>query len=380
MMSTAPGGATIAAVMPVPRPWLDWAIAGALTAVGVFMTLGPDHPDGTIVDSIVVAAVTLPVIWRRFAPFAAAAALAAGVIVSGIPTFDQSRCGVAIPAALLILFSLAARRGMRQALGGLALVLAGMVALLLTDPLLDPDALFILPLCAGVWWTGRLVRSRNRVAAELAEHSQRLARTREERASLAVEHDRATIAAGLEAAARRPLRAMVDLADAGGADVDARPEHASETFASIERRGRKSLEEMRQMLGKLRGDELDTSPQPGFADLEALLAQAREAGAVVELRATGWRRALPVGIELAGYRMVQHALEALAAIDVTLRYLPDALELEIRGELADGSSAEAALVAARERITAHGGSFSRERGAGRACVLRSRLPVVMPGG
>ena len=224
------------------------------------------------------------------------------------------------------------------------------------------------------------MRSRNRVAAELAEHSQRLARTREERVSLAVEQDRATIAAGLESAARRPLRAMVELADAGGAHVDERPEHACETFASIERQGRESLEEMRRMLGRLRGDELDTSPQPGLADLEALLARAREAGAVVELRATGRRRALPVGIELACYRIVQHTLEALAAIDVTLRYLPDALELEIRGELAEGSAAEAALAAASERITAHGGSFSRERGAGRACLLRSRLPVVMPGG
>jgi hypothetical protein len=280
MMPAAPGRATIAAVMPVPRPWLDWAIAGALTALGVFMTLGRDNPDGTIVDSIVVAAVTLPVAWRRSAPLVAAAALAPGVVVSGIPTFDQSRCGVAIPAALLILFSLAARRGLRQALGGLALVLGGMVALLLTDPLLDAGAVFILPLCAGVWWIGRLVRSRNRVAAELG----------------------------------------------------------------------------------------------------ALLAQARAAGAVVELRATGRRRALPAGIELAGYRMVQHALEALAAIDVTLRYLPDALELEIRGDMADGSAAEAALAAAHERITAHGGSFDRDRGAGGTCVLRGRLPIVTAGG
>ena len=379
-MPAAPGGTRIAAVMPVPRAWLDWAIAGALTALGVFLTLGPEGADGTIVDSIVVAAVTLPVVWRRSAPLAAAAALAAGVVVSGIPTFDQARCGVAIPAALMILFSLAERRELREALGGLALVLAGMVVLLLTDPLLDAGALFILPLCAGVWWSGRLVRSRNRVAAELVERSQRLARTREERVSLAVELDRATIAAGLESAARRPLRAMVELADAGGADVDGRSEHASETFASIERRGRESLGEMRRMLGKLRGDELDTSPQPGLADLEALFAQARAAGAVVELRATGRLRVLPAGIELAGYRMVQHAMEALAAIDVTLRYLPDALELEIRGDMPDGSTAEAALAAARERITAHGGSFSHEFGAGTRCVLRSRLPVVMAGG
>ena len=48
--------------------------------------------------------------------------------------------------------------------------------------------------------------------------------------------------------------------------------------------------------------------------------------------------------------------------------------------MTDDGAAEAALAAARERITAHGGSFSRERGPGRACVLRSRLTVVMAGG
>ena len=68
--------------------------------------------------------------------------------------------------------------------------------------------------------------------------------------------------------------------------------------------------------------------------------------------------------------MVEHALEALRrAVDVALRYLPDALELEIRGRLADGSAAEAALAAARERVTAHGGQLqprARSR-TGRAC-------------
>ena len=97
-------------------------------------------------------------------------------------------------------------------------------------------------------------------------------------------------------------------------------------------------------------------------------------------KTTGRRRALPAGVELAAYRMVQHALEVLAVLDVTLRYLPDVLELEIRGVVADDGTAEAALAAARERITAHGGSFSHERGTGTACVLRSRLPVVIAGG
>ena len=58
--------------------------------------------------------------------------------------------------------------------------------------------------------------------------------------------------------------------------------------------------------------------------------------------------------------------------------MPDALELEIRGHMADGDAAEAALAAARERVTAHGGSFSRERGADSACVLHGRLPARRP--
>jgi signal transduction histidine kinase len=365
MMRAPPRRGYDRAMLPAPRPWLDWAIAVGFTAAGVLMTLGEPYADDTIVDSIVVAAVTLPLAWRRTAPVAAAAALAAGTVISAIPTFAQVRCGVALPAALLIAFSVAARRDRGEALAGLALVLAGLVVLLFTDPLLDAGAVFILPLCAGVWWTGRLVRSRGRIAAELAERSRQLAETREASARLAVELDRAASAADLDGAARRPLRTMVALADAG---VDEAPAQARTTFATIERQGRESLDELRQMLGRLRSDELDTVPQPTLADLAAL--------ADVTLTSSGDRRALPAGVELAGYRVVQHATEALhGPIDVALRYVPDGIEIDIRGRAAGGNATEAALAAARERVVAHGGRFARERGDDGACVLRTRLPA-----
>jgi signal transduction histidine kinase len=367
MMSPDAAGVTIARMAPVARPWLDWAIAAVVTALAVPLAIGPGDPNG----SVFIAAVTLPLIWRRTAPLAAAAALAAGFAISALPTLSEWRCGVAIPVALAIAFSVAARGDRRDALIGLALLLAGLVMLLFTDPLLDAGALFVLPLCTGVWWAGRLVRSRNRLADELAERSRQLAQTREDSARLAVEVDRARIATDLEAAARRPLHAIVELADAGLAQA---PDQARATFATIERQGRESLDEMRGMLGRLRGGDFETVPQPALADLEGLLT------AGVELRVSGERRALPAGIELAGYRVVEHALEALAAqepatIDIALRYEPDAVELEIRGRLAGGNAAEAALAAAGERVAAHGGRFSRERRADGRCVLRSRIPV-----
>jgi signal transduction histidine kinase len=308
-----------------------------------------------------LAAVTIAAM-KRLDWALAAAVYPVGVVVSGLPAMDRSRCGIAIPVGLLIAYMVAARHDRRAALTGLALVLAGLVVLLFTDPLLDLGAVFVLPLCAGVWWAGRLVRSRERVAAELAERSRALEQVRGESARLAVEVDRAAIAADLDAAAREPLRAMVALADAGPAQA---PEQAQATFGRIEREGRESLDELRQMLGKLRGDELETAPQPGLADLDELVVVER----------TGARRALPAGTELAGYRMVQHALAALEEPAVSLRYLPGAVELEVRGRLAAGGAAETALAAARERVTAHGGRFHRDRRPDGTCVVRGRLPA-----
>ena len=63
-----------------------------------------------------------------------------------------------------------------------------------------------------------------------------------------------------------------------------------------------------------------------------------------------------------------------------LRYLPDAVELEVRGSMAGSNAAEAALAAARERVTAHGGSFSRERGATGRASCAACFPVAAAGG
>jgi signal transduction histidine kinase len=380
---------------PRGRLWLDLGICAALFAFVVPATMQPDEPDGigagTVLDSLLLPTVIVPILLRRRAPFAAAAALAAGCVVSGIPTFDQFRLAAAIPAAMLILYSLACRAERPRALAGLALVLAGMVFIGFTDVALDEGGgvvgmvLFSFPLCVGIWAAGRLVRSRERVADELAERSRLLERRREETAELAVEVERTRLALDLDAAARVRVREIIDLADAGERSVGADPEYLRDAF-SIERTGRESLNELRGLLGVLRSDERVTrAPRPTLAEIEALLAEARAGGRLVDLEAEGERRRLPGGVELAAYRAVQHALVAVHGGDgdpatVHLRYLPGALELEVRGVASEGSSAEAALAAARERVTAHGGRFSTDTTPRQRRVLRARLPVVAAGG
>src|SRR5205807_2026472 len=135
---------------------------------------------------------------------AAALALLAGSVISGIPTFDQFRLGVAIPAAMLILFSLASTSELRGALVGLGLVLAAMVFIGLTDRVLRGNGglpamvLFSFPLCLVSWGAGRAARSRDRLADQLVAQSALLMRQRELTAQLAVEVERTRVASELD--------------------------------------------------------------------------------------------------------------------------------------------------------------------------------------
>jgi signal transduction histidine kinase len=362
--------------------WPDLIPVLLLTAAGIGITQDTTGGSGeTHWDTILVPFITVPVFWWRRAPFVAAIAIAVGMVVSGIPTFDQTRCGFAFPSAFLILFGLGYRDERNRGLVGLAAVAAGMVFVMFTDPQIDIGGAFILVLAAGAWGAGRLFQSRTKAATELGERTRDLERTREETAQLAAEVERAKVAADLDVAARDRIRTVVEMAREG----EAAPEPSADDFERIEREGRESLNRMRELLGVLRSDEAGTSPRPTLAQLEALLDRARAGGRPVELRVEGQRRPLPTGVELAAYRVVQHALEAFGvgsgeAATVRLRYGDSDLELEVSGTSADSQLDESALEAARERVNAHGGSFSAMPQAGGLTLVRAELPLAVASG
>ncbi|MGI8428443.1 MAG: sensor histidine kinase, partial [Solirubrobacteraceae bacterium] len=109
-------------------------------------------------------------------------------------------------------------------------------------------------------------------------------------------------------------------------------------------------------------------------------ADARAGGRVVEFVVEGERRSLPDGVELAAYRVLQHALVAVRGayeepLTLRVRYLDDALELEVRGFEAERSTADIAVLAARERVRVQGGTLSDERPLHGRRTLRARFPV-----
>ncbi len=110
-----------------------------------------------------------------------------------------------------------------------------------------------------------------------------------------------------------------------------------EALRSVEQAGRAALAEMRHLLDAMHdeGEDLQLGPQPGLDRLDALLQEVGRAGLPVELRVDGERVALPRGIDISAYRIVQEGLtNALkhahaTRAEVALEYAHDQLRIEV---------------------------------------------------
>ncbi len=105
---------------------------------------------------------------------------------------------------------------------------------------------------------------------------------------------------------------MVVQAEAGPVAVERDAAGAARAFDTIAGIGRQALVEMRRLLGVLRSEAGEPvpslAPQPGVAQLAGLVDQVRQAGREVELAVEGEAAALPPGVDLSAYRIVQEGL------------------------------------------------------------------------
>jgi signal transduction histidine kinase len=320
----------------------------------------------------------LPGAWRLPAPVAAAGVMAAAALLNGLVFGSIVRCGVALPAFFLVVFSVGARRDRAWSALGLTLCVGGVVAEGMYDPQIEASGLaFVLPVLVAFFAAGCLVRARTRTANALRLKSAELRRQREHTARLAVLADRAEISADLEQALHAQIGGIAAAAATGLSVLDDDHAAARQAMAAIEHDGRQALEHMRELLGSLR-EAAPSEPQPTLAQLPDLLASATTASARLVIE--GNPRTLPAGLELSGYRIVEHLLEALedtpeAAIDVLLRFRSDAIELHVSGPSSVAADLRAVLGAAAERASLHSGTV-QHRLEGRFCYASARLPLV----
>jgi signal transduction histidine kinase len=323
---------------------------------------------------------TLPLAFRRRAPFAVA------VVVMGALAFEALAVGSAptpdsqLVGWLLAIYSVAAHCGRVAAAVGGALSLAAGLIWIGVD-----DFLFPLVVFGGAWVAGRLVRQRQLYAEAIEQRAAALEREREAGARAAAAEERARIARELHDLLSHSVSVMVVQAAAERNALGSERAAPEQALESIERTGRQALAEMRRLFKLLRSDApADLAPQPTLAELDALVTQVREAGLPVELRREGEPGAVPPGVALCAYRIVQEALTNVikhagpARASVVVRYAGDSLELEVsddgRGAL-NGTDRGHGLMGMRERVALYGGEVEAGARNGGGFVVRARLPL-----
>jgi signal transduction histidine kinase len=289
------------------------------------------------------------------------------------------------------LYAIAVWTDRRRFMAGVGVLAAGNVLAYVAsgpDASINNAGLFTwLPTLAMVVVRGA-VRGRQLHADALAARAELLEREHELRANEAVAEERARIARELHDLVAHNVSLMVVQAGAERHALGPERGSTSDTLASIEQAGRQALVEARRLLGMLRrkddGEELE--PQPSVDHIDLLVEQIERAGLPVTLDVEGERAALPAGVDLCAYRIVQEGLtNALkhagpAHAEVVLRYGPRALDVEVRDDgqgahRANGDGAGHGLIGMRERVALYGGALETGPREGGGFEIRARLPL-----
>jgi signal transduction histidine kinase len=361
----------------------DAAIAGLLAAFVLQDVVGSTNYLTASKAIYVPAALlmTIPLAWRRRAPFAVAIVVMVTAAVQSIAVGSAPTPDSALPAWLLAIYTMAAGCERRAALVGLAVSMAAGAIWLGIDDFLLPLVVF-----GGAWLAGRFARQ-TRVYAQMAEErAAALERAREADARAVAADERARIARELHDVVGHRVSVMVVQAGAERLALDSPRANTKATLQAIETTGRQVLAEMRHLLGVLRAadDDVKRRPLPTLGDLAELLDDVRAAGAAVELRIEGEPFVVPDGVGLSAYRIVQEALTNVlkharpARAEVVIGYEPDGIQVRVADDgrgAAQLNGSGHGLVGMRERVALYGGDFSASAGPAGGFVVCARFPL-----
>ena len=285
----------------------------------------------------------------------------------------------------------------REAPAGAVLVLASMVVFAVGDsaendvPLSEVglgSIAFTMVFVGGPWAAGLAIRLRQERETVLDAKNRELQSDQEERARLAVAEERARIARELHDVVSHAISVTVLQARGARRTLGRDEDQVRRALDAIEQTNTAALSDMRRLLAVLRDTEPngrgteDHTPQPSLAHLDLLLDQVRSSGVPVDLEVAGNPRAVPPGVDLSAYRIVQEALTNVlkhagpATAQVRLDYDADQLRVIVADDGAGGSIGDSGhgLVGIRERVAVVGGEVSAGPGADGGFVITARLP------
>ena len=355
--------------------WRDWALIAVLAPTAVVEWILRDSVEWGPFVLVLAIVLALPLLWRRTHPLAVVAVVFGSLSLLdavAIVAADGSP-GLYTNAYILILPYALFRWGSgREAVLGLPFMLLTVVLATTADftGIVDTvvGTVFLLfPAAVGalvrLWGSSR---ARGREQIKMLEREQ--------------------LARDLHDSVAHHVSAIVIRAQAGKIAAVTDPTAAVDALSVIEEEAKRSLAEMRLIVGVLReGEHADLAPAPGVADIEQL-ARSLEGTSRVEVALAGDLDDLSPSLESALYRVAQesitnatrHARDAtLVAVSVVGN--DDSVHLTIRD---DGHGATDpgpdpvgyGLAGMTERVTLLGGTLRVGPNAGGGWTVDAVLP------
>ncbi|WP_332663913.1 sensor histidine kinase [Aeromicrobium sp.] len=358
--------------MPIKQ--VDVLVAGSLVALGFVQLVSapPDHPQ---IAALLTLGMTMPLLVRRTLPLpvvvvSAGAATGYAFAIEPTPPF------AGFLALIVMAYTVGRFSGSLATVAGLACIAAAVIGTGVTQPTAPFEWIYPIVYFAGGFAVGRFVRAR----------SARSAVETDTRVWDAVVEERGRIARELHDVVAHGLGVMVLHAEAADELLSSDPEAARRSLWQVQRSGREAIGELTLLLGLLR--DVDPreirGPQPMLAQLPDLVREFENSGREVALTVDGDLNAVPTGIQLTVYRVIQEALTNATkhsharCVEVSVA----AGDRQVVATIADNgpvrSGAEGArhgLVGMRERAALYGGNVDAARaGSG----FRVRLMVPLP--
>ncbi|MGW0642065.1 sensor histidine kinase [Streptomyces badius] len=365
--------------------WITLAVQAAVTMPFV-VPRAPELPEATWGAYGLTTLTVLPLVARRHAPVAVLlATLAAGALY----TLAVDGPGQPLPyAGLVTFYTVAELSPPRARLAVAVLVGAAVFPSVAWNTGEARELLFSLFVFGAAYAFGRLSHTRKAYVAAVEDRALQAELGRRIEAEGAAARERARIAREMHDILSHAVSLMIVQAEAGPVAVRTAPERAEAAFDAISETGRDAMVQLRRMLGVLREDgpgqvAAPRSPQPGPAELPALLARVSGGGPEVALTTTGTVRALPQDTGATVYRIVQEALTNVVKharadrVDVEMEYGERELTITVRDDgQGPGATQGLGLIGIRERAAAHGGTVRTGGGpGGRGFELVVGLPL-----
>ncbi|WP_327314845.1 sensor histidine kinase [Streptomyces sp. NBC_01235] len=376
-------------------------IVYAVVSLGIMSTMLRNWPNSQgywrqtdVWAYVLVALVYLPLAVRRRAPLTVLVSTAACTLCYMTLAYYH----VVVVCGLGLAFYTVAAQCPRRVAAKCAA--ASLLVLLwgtrLAEPGIGPQSVvFVTVTVAVLWVTGDRSRRLAERGERLAVLSEQLRLEQEEKAQRAVIAERMSIARELHDVVAHHVSAISVQTGLAGYVFTSDPRTARDALGTIAGSAHEAMAEMRRMLVVLReGTERaqegagDHTAAPGLGRLDQLARRVEAAGVSVDVRITGAPFALPPGVDLCVFRVIQEALTNVmkhapaANASVTVHYDEAAVRVRVTDDgqepvLAGTTEGPAGhgLIGMRERAGIYGGTVTAGPGPQGGFEVALTVPV-----